>query len=83
MYSDGTNRTRSQRQKALDKWGFTCTCPACENTPEGKEKEIKRDLVVKAFPSIEQAFKKALRIAQKMVAIQKSEVLVFRVLANS
>lgn len=28
-YINGICRTRSQRQKALDKWGFTCTCQAC------------------------------------------------------
>lgn len=41
-YISGTNHTRSQRQAELDKWGFQCTCPACDNTLQGREREQKR-----------------------------------------
>ena len=30
---------RSERQARLSKWGFECTCPACEDTPEGRNIE--------------------------------------------
>lgn len=43
MYIDGTYRTRPQRQNELKQdWGFVCTCPACEDTPQGNDKEMKR-----------------------------------------
>jgi hypothetical protein len=91
MYPDVTNRSRSQRQKELDKWGFTCTCPACEDTPEGKKKELKRielqkldrELGVQVLIGTDMSFRQALRIAQEMAAQQESEGLAIRALAIS
>ncbi|KFX91231.1 hypothetical protein V490_06014 [Pseudogymnoascus sp. VKM F-3557] len=31
--------SRSERQARLSKWGFECTCPACEDSPEGRNIE--------------------------------------------
>ncbi|KAI8941268.1 hypothetical protein NX059_002498 [Plenodomus lindquistii] len=42
MYIDGVNRTRDQRQEELRHDGFVYSCPACEDTPRGREKEAKR-----------------------------------------
>ncbi|KAF7592476.1 hypothetical protein BBP40_000211 [Aspergillus hancockii] len=91
MYIDGTNRTRSQRQAELDKWGFRCTCPACEDTLLGQERERKRaqlfafdqELAMHTHFGTEQSHKKALQTAQRMAAIQKSEGLVNRELGVS
>lgn len=92
-YIGGTNRTRSQRQAELDKWGFRCTCPACDNTPQGRERERKR---AELFALDQQLatlnmgigdgtknLYKGLQIAQKMAAIQRSEDLLNRDLGVS
>lgn len=91
MYTDGTNRTRGQRQAELDKWGFRCTCPACEDTPPGRERERKRallfvfdqELAMHAHFGTAQSHKKALQTVQSMAAMQKSEGLVNRTLGIS
>lgn len=38
-YIGGTNHIRSQRQTEPDKWGFQCTCPACEDTLQGRKEK--------------------------------------------
>jgi hypothetical protein len=91
MYINGTNHTRRQQQAELDRWGFRCTCPACEDTLLGREREKKRALLF-AFDqelamhtrfSTEQLHKKALQTAQRMAALQKSKGLVNRELGVS
>jgi hypothetical protein len=91
MYINGTNRTRSQRQAELDKWGFRCTCPACENTLQGRKREEKRaqlftldqGLAMNIRFGTEKSWRKALQMAQRMAAIQKSEGLLNRELGVS
>lgn len=92
-YIGGTNRTRSQRQAALDKWGFQCTCPACDNTLQGRKREQKRDELLALDQQLamdmyigggtKKSYTKGLQIAQKMAAIQKSEGLLNRDLGLS
>lgn len=84
-YIGGTNRTRSQRQAELDKWGFRCTCPACDDTLQGRERERKRAelfaldqklaMNMRVGGGMNKSYRKGLQIAQKMAAIQKSEGL--------
>lgn len=91
MYINGTNRTRDQRQAHLNQWGFHCACPACEDTLDGKNKEKRRaqlftldqELVLIMRLGTEKTYGKALRIAQTMAAIQKSEGLLNRELGVS
>jgi hypothetical protein len=91
MYIKGTNRTRSQRQAELNRWGFQCTCLACEDTSQGKEREKKRSqlfdldqkLALDALMSTEASYVKSLQAAQKMAAIQQSEGLLNRDLGVS
>jgi hypothetical protein len=86
MYIDGTMRTRSQRQQELSRWGFQCTCPACEDTVQGRQKEEKRvalfalseELAANAANRTDEAYRTRLLIRERMVAIQKSEGLVNR-----
>ncbi|KAK2764551.1 hypothetical protein FQN54_009246 [Arachnomyces sp. PD_36] len=86
MYILGTNRTRSQRQAELDKWGFQCNCLACEDTLQGREREEKRaelfaldqKLAMDKYIGTEKSCRKALETAQRMAAIQKSEGLLSR-----
>lgn len=47
MYINGTNRTRKQRQAELSRWGFQCTCPACETGAAGEAREKKAGTVVR------------------------------------
>lgn len=42
MYINGTNRTNHQRRAESAKWGFLCSCPACEDTLCGQAREEKR-----------------------------------------
>jgi len=44
-YNDGTDRTKSQRQGELDKWGFVCTCPTYQITTEEREREARHALL--------------------------------------
>ena len=89
MYIRGVNRTRSQRQTELEKWGFLCTCLACDDTLKGREREDKRaklfdldqELALNLRLGTEQSWRKALKLAQKMAAIQKSEGLLNRELS--
>jgi hypothetical protein len=89
MYIKGVNRTRSQRQTELNKWGFLCNCPACEKTKHGKRREVKRaklfsldqELALNSRFGTDKAWRKCLELAQKMAAIQRSEGLVNRELA--
>lgn len=92
-YIGGTNRTRSQRQAELDKWGFRCTCLACNNTLQGREREQKRAelfaldqqlaMSMRIGGGTNKSYRKGLRIAQKMASIQKSEGLLNRELGVS
>jgi hypothetical protein len=87
-YINGFNRTRSQRQADLDKWGFVCTCPACTTTTEGDKREEKRAELLKLYqaPAVclqIKSWKQALKLAQKLAAIQKSEGLLSRELSVS
>ncbi|KAJ5351535.1 hypothetical protein N7452_000509 [Penicillium brevicompactum] len=85
-YIGPINGNKMQRQEELKDWGFTCSCVVCEDTPEGKEKEKKFDqlfhleteLVLETHIATEGSFKRALSVAQKMAAIQKSEGILHR-----
>jgi hypothetical protein len=87
-YIDGTNRTRAQRRAELDERGFLCDCSACEDTIEGKKKEEKRanllkldqDLALTLRIRTPAAWSQAVRLAQSLAAIQKSEGLLTRAL---
>ena len=91
MYINGTNRTMSQRKAELEKWGFACSCPACEDTPRGNQRERKRaelfeldqKLAMYAQLDIERSYREALQTALRMAAIQQSEGLVNRDLGVS
>lgn len=91
MYNNGTNRTRSQRQGELKKWGFLCVCPACEDTPQGNNRELKRAELVNLDQRLamnsrfgkEESWGKALKAAQRIAAIQQSEGLLNRDLGIS
>lgn len=90
MYIDGINRTQSQRQAELDKWGFQCTCPAFEDTSQGRQRDKKRaELFIldqkpaKTHFHTEGSCRRGLQIVQRMAAIQKSEGLVNRQLRIS
>ncbi|KAL3703364.1 hypothetical protein TMatcc_010553 [Talaromyces marneffei ATCC 18224] len=90
-YMDGSNWVRSKRQEYLQKWGFECSCPVCEDTPEGRAKEEKRlimsllsdDLEDLLTLDTEESPEEALKLTQKLAAIQKSEGLVGRELCFS
>lgn len=92
-YICGTNRTQSQRQAELDKWGFRCTCPACEDTLQGRRREEKRAgllaldqklaMNIRIGGGTNESYKKGLEMAQKIAAIQKSEGLLNRELGVS
>ncbi|KAF1952906.1 TPR domain protein, partial [Byssothecium circinans] len=90
-YNNGVNRTKSQRQAELDNWGFICTCAACEITAEGKEREAKRvqlfsldqELAINMRIRTSESWKKALKLAQNLAAVQKSEGLLCRDLSVS
>jgi len=83
IYIDGVNRPRTRRQSELLQWGFLCTCPACEDTPEGNLKEKRRlelflidqVLAINERTGTHESAQGALRLAQKMAGIQKSEGL--------
>ncbi len=90
-YTNGSNRTRAQRQAELDKWGFRCTCPACEDMLQGRRREEKRahlfalvqELALSNYFGTEKSWEKALKMAQRMAGIQTSEGLVNRELGVS
>jgi hypothetical protein len=85
-YIDGMNRTRKQRQVELDKRGFICDCPACENTKEGETREKKRAqmldldqaLAIQMRLRTSAAWSQATRLTQRLAAIQRSEGLLTR-----
>lgn len=91
MYIDGVNRPRTRRQLELLQWGFLCICPACEDTPEGDLKEKRRlelflidqVLAINELTGAQESARGALRLAQKMAGIQKSEGLLNRALKTS
>ncbi|KAJ5998544.1 hypothetical protein N7451_006354 [Penicillium sp. IBT 35674x] len=91
MYIDGVNRPRARRQSELLQWGFLCSCPACEDTPEGDLKEKRRlelflidqVLAINEFTGARESARGALQLAQKMAGIQKSEGLLNRALKAS
>lgn len=85
-YIDGMNRTRGQRQVELDERGFVCDCPACENTKDGQRKEegrakmfdLDQDLAIQLRLRTPAAWSQALKVAQRLAAMQKSEGLLTR-----
>lgn len=85
-YIDGMNRTRGQRQAELNERGFVCDCPACENTKDGQRKEEKRakmfdldqNLAAQLRLRTPAAWSQALKVAQRLAAMQKSEGLLTR-----
>lgn len=92
-YIGGTNHTQSQRQAELDKWGFRCTCPACDNTLQGRTREQKRVELSVLDQQLAmnmcigggttKLFIEGLQMVQKMAAIQESEGLLNRDLGVS
>lgn len=83
-YINGVNRTRSQRQKELDRWGFTYTYPACEETSEWLQKD-KRAQMVALDQSLALILRRhgipwadVLQKTQTLAAIQISEGLLNR-----
>lgn len=46
IYINSINRTRSQHQAVLDKWECTCSCPVCEDPPDGRKREEKHALLL-------------------------------------
>ena len=89
MYINGVSRTHTQRQAELDKWGFTCTCPACDTTVPGwQEKEDKRAQLFMhdqklAFSTRRKDWDQALKSAQSLAAIQHSEGFLVREISRS
>lgn len=90
-YMDGSNWVRSKRQEYLQKWGFECNCPACEDNPEGRAKEEKR-LVISLLSGdledllnldTEEPLEESLKLTQRLAAMQKSAGLVGRELCYS
>jgi hypothetical protein len=87
-YNENVLSTRRQRQAELaHKWGFVCNCPVCENSESGKEKERKRRQVFTlyrelAFNERRGFWKEALKAAQNLAALQKSEGMVTREIAK-
>lgn len=83
---DGSNWVKSKRQEYLQKWGFECNCPACEDTPEGRDKEEKRlaisllsgDLEDLLNLDTEESPEESLKLTQRLAAMQKSAGLVGR-----
>ncbi|KFZ16898.1 hypothetical protein V501_02019 [Pseudogymnoascus sp. VKM F-4519 (FW-2642)] len=57
--------SRSERQVRLSKWGFECTCPVCEDTPEGRNIE-------KQFVQLAALFQEAESISPVLLASEKS-----------
>jgi hypothetical protein len=90
-YMDGSNWVRSKRQDYLQKWGFECHCPACEDTSEGRAKEEKRLILSQLSDDLEDLLnlereehpEEALRLTQRLAALQKSAGLVGRELCYS
>lgn len=90
-YNNGANRTKSQRQDELSNWGFVCTCAVCETKTEGIEREAKRcqlfsldqQLALNIRIGTSKSWNKALKLAQSLAAIQKSEGLLSRELGTS
>jgi len=95
MYKKVTNRTRGNRYRELDTWGFKCGCPVCENTPQAGEMEVKRakleemDQQLAILGRIDrrrgtvEAWRWALKLCQTMSALQKSQGLLNRELSTS
>jgi hypothetical protein len=85
-YNLGANRTRSQRQAELDMWGFVCTCPVCEHTESGREKERKREQLFELEQELTiylrvHLWEEVLSSARKLAALQKSEGLLTKEIA--
>ncbi|KAL4948919.1 hypothetical protein BDW69DRAFT_198522 [Aspergillus filifer] len=77
---------RSQRQSLVSRYGFGCTCPACEGTAREMEKEKSRQglfalhkkLGVARLFGMSGDWKGALQVAQRTAALLRSEGLVNR-----
>lgn len=85
-YLGPLNGDKKRRQGDLDDWGFKCSCPVCEDTPEGMEREkkfaqlyrLENELAFETHIALAESHKRALSVAQKMAAIQKSEGILHR-----
>ncbi|PYI12807.1 hypothetical protein BO99DRAFT_486228 [Aspergillus violaceofuscus CBS 115571] len=82
---------RDIRAVEFDKWGFRCTFLACEDTPQGWEREQRRmelfDLDQRLAINMQfggkETYKESSELALRMAAIQKSEGLLNRELGIS
>lgn len=91
MYIDGVNRERITRQNQLNDYGFTCSCPACEDTIQGKAKESKRVEMFKLDQNLATAlmlgqaelWREGLTAVQKLAAFQVGEGLLIRELGRT
>ncbi|KAF2686179.1 TPR domain protein [Lentithecium fluviatile CBS 122367] len=79
---------RAERQAQLNKWGFQCKCPACQDTPDGNKIEqqltrlamLRQELEMAAPVSLPS--KKNLDTHRKMAALMHSTGLVGKYLNN-
>lgn len=77
-YMDGSNWAKSKRQEYLQKWGFECNCPACEDTPAGRAKEETRLVLSRLSQDLEDMLDldtedsphEALKLTQRLAATQ-------------
>lgn len=90
-YIHGGTRVKSWRQPKLDVWGFVCTCPACENSEEGKKREARRQemyeldqkLAVQSVYGTEMTPMQALKTATKLASLLAAEGVLNRELRLS
>jgi SET domain-containing protein len=79
---------RDQRQARLNKWGFQCKCPACQNTANGNKIEQHLAKLATLSQELERAMLgtfasiKILNTHQKMAALLRSVGLVGKPLHN-
>jgi hypothetical protein len=89
-YLDVANRPHATRRSELASRGFECSCPACQDTPDGGKMEEQRAILFKLDNELAvlhhygggdtESWKHALESVQKISAIQNSLGLVTRVL---
>ncbi|KAJ4358771.1 uncharacterized protein N0V89_003355 [Didymosphaeria variabile] len=76
-YINGIILTRSQRQEALERWGFLCACPACADTEEARKADVKRAQMFDLDQQLAIYFRREhwerfRKLAQKQAALQRS-----------
>ncbi|KAK7178113.1 SET domain-containing protein 5 [Paraphaeosphaeria sporulosa] len=80
---------RDKRQARLNKWGFQCKCPACQNTSNGNKMEQQLAQLATLSQELEMAIPgtivsiKTLNTHRKMAALLRSVGLVGKPLHNS